>query len=495
MKQSLQLKLGTHLTMTPQLQQAIRLLQLSTLDLQQEIQQALDSNPMLESEADSGIAEQEEPSPRELSTQEPASPDQNSDSRKDVEDQSTADDWNQDIPNELPVDTQWDDVYSSSPSSSAPSAPADDSLGFEHFNSAPESLQQHLAWQLNLTALSDADKAIGTAIIDAIAPSGLLCMPLAEIIEGMDDVEEDEAHAVLTTIQQFDPAGVGACDLAECLMLQLRQLPAGTPWLQEARTIIGRHMALLGNRDFRTLMRRMRLKEPELGEVLKLIQTLNPRPGDAIEQEEAQYVVPDVIVSRHEDRWVVELNPETTPRLRINNEYASLIRRADNSSDNNYLRDNLQEARWFLKSLQSRNETLLKVASSIIEKQREFFEHGPESMKPMVLADVAEAIGMHESTISRVTTQKYMMTPQGIFELKYFFSSHVGTDTGEDASSTAIRAMIRKLIEAETPRKPLSDNKITQMLDGKGIKVARRTVAKYRESMNIPSSSERKRLV
>jgi len=481
MKQSLQLKLGTQLTMTPQLQQAIRLLQLSTLDLQQEVQSALDSNPLLEMDGD----EQHHGEAVEQNTQSEdpaatAAAGDNSDS-----------DWNQDIPEDLPVDTHWDDIYGGTSSYSAGEA---DEMALDQRNSIPDSLHDQLLWQLNLTALSPLDKLIGETLIDAINPRGFLEACTADLARGLD-ADEDEVLAVLKIIQQFDPAGCGARDLRECLLLQLQQLPAQTPWLEQACQVVDRHLDLLGKRDFRSLSRRTRLTEAQLGDVVRLIQTLNPHPGEAVGGEEPQYVVPDIVVSRRQQRWQVELNPETTPRLRINGDYAALIKRADNSSDNNFLRDHLQEARWFLKSLQSRNETLLKVATSIVEKQQGFFELGPEAMKPMVLADIAETIGMHESTISRVTTQKYMLTPRGVFELKYFFSSHVSTDSGEDASSTAIRALIRKLIDAELPRKPLSDNKITQELDKQGIQVARRTVAKYRESMGIPSSSERKRLV
>ncbi|MFD1215344.1 RNA polymerase factor sigma-54 [Microbulbifer celer] len=496
MKQSLQLKLGTQLTMTPQLQQAIRLLQLSTLDLQQEIQSALDSNPLLESEQDDHGSEAE---PQQQNQQQ-AEPQNNGQDSAGERSESTADsangtdgadgDWSSEIPDDLPVDTHWDDIYTSSSSYTGEG----DELSLDQRNAVSESLRDHLQWQLNLTALSDADKQIGELLIDAISTSGFLEIPTEELAAAQQ-VDEDEVLAVLKTIQQFEPVGCGARDLRESLLLQLQQLPDHTPWLPQALIVVEQYLDLLGKRDFRQLSRRTRLSEAQLGEVMRLIQTLTPYPGEAFGGEEPHYVVPDVIVSRKQQRWVVELNPETTPKLRINDTYAALIKRADNSSENNYLRDNLQEARWFLKSLQSRHETLLKVASCIVEKQQGFFEQGPEAMKPMVLANVAETIGMHESTISRVTTQKYMLTPRGVFELKYFFSSHVSTDSGEDASSTAIRALIRKLIDAEPPRKPLSDNKITQELDTQGIKVARRTVAKYRESMGIPSSSDRKRLV
>ncbi|USD20590.1 RNA polymerase factor sigma-54 [Microbulbifer variabilis] len=481
MKQSLQLKLGTQLTMTPQLQQAIRLLQLSTLDLQQEVQAALDNNPMLEADSEEQSVKVDENQPQSEQTPE--------NTTQPVEERELAEgDWDQAIPDELPVDSRWDDIYTNNSGSHEL-----DSSSYER-NSTSIGLQDHLRWQLNLTPLSEQDKWIGENLIDGIAPSGLLGTSVQDVATSLS-IDEDEVLAVLKAIQQFDPAGCGARDLKECLQLQLQQLPRNTPWLSQAQNIIEKHLDLLGKRDFRQLSRRTRLTEAQLGEAIRLIQTLNPSPGESYGGQEPDYVIPDIVVSRKTLRWHVELNAEITPKIRINDHYASLVKRADNSRDNNFLRDHLQEARWFMKSLQSRHETLLKVANCIVEKQQGFFEEGPEAMRPMVLADVAESIGMHESTISRVTTQKYMLTPRGVFELKYFFSSHVSTDSGEDASSTAIRALIRKLIDAETPRKPLSDNKITLELDKQGIKVARRTVAKYRESMGIPSSSERKRLV
>lgn len=345
-------------------------------------------------------------------------------------------------------------------------------------------------WQLNLTPMTDRDQIIALSIVDAVDPGGMLSLSAEEIHAGLssslDDLDLDEVNAVLRRIQQFDPPGVAAHDLQECLLIQLQQLPAETTHLESAITVIRDHLNLLGARDYKQLMRRTKLKEAELRDTILLIQTLNPRPGDLINSGEVEYIVPDVFVAKEQDRWTVRLNPDIAPRIRINPEYASLIKRADSSSDNTFLRDSLQEARWFLKSLQSRNETLLRVASSIVEKQRGFLEYGAEAMKPLVLHDVAEAVGMHESTISRVTTQKYMHTPQGIFELKYFFSSHVSTDSGGECSSTAIRAIIRKLINAENPRKPLSDSKIAELLAEQGIQVARRTIAKYRESLAIP---------
>ncbi|MEP1217172.1 MAG: RNA polymerase factor sigma-54 [Marinobacter sp.] len=508
MKASLQLKLGQSLTMTPQLQQAIRLLQLSTLDLQQEIQQALESNPMLETSEDDDnqnpeSAESESDAAETSSTEESNTA---SDSSADWDESENGPDWSSEtdspdtIPDDLPVDTAWDDIYQSAPASSARNDDENDN-DFETRNSPTETLHDHLEWQLNLTPLSERDQAIAHALMDAVDNHGYLTSPLEEIHSGMmdesddDPLEMDEVEAVLHRLQHFDPPGVFARDLQECLLIQLNQLPQETPWLAQARLVITHYINLLGNRDYAQLLRRSRLKEDQLRDVLALITALNPRPGDTLDQAEPDYVIPDVIVRKHNERWRVELNPEIAPRIRVNASYASLIKRADSSSDNTYLRDQLQEAKWFIKSLQSRNETLLKVATRIVEHQQGFLDHGEEHMKPLILSDIAQAVEMHESTISRVTTQKYMHTPRGIFELKYFFSSHVSTDEGGECSSTAIRAMIKKLIATETPKKPLSDSKIAAMLGEQGIKVARRTVAKYREAMHIPPSNERKRLV
>ena len=504
MKQSLQLKIGQQLTMTPQLQQAIKLLQLSTLDLQQEIQQALENNPMLdlneelETEGKTGN-DQEKINTEEVNFSDNVATKTDT---AETEGPSADSEWQENIPEELPVDTQWEDVYQSntaSTSSSSQTSSSNEDFDFDSRNSVIESLQDHLLWQLNLTRMSDVDRSIGIAIIDAIDDNGRLTQSPEQLHTSFNkdnpDIELDEVVAVLHGIQQFDPPGVAALDLQECLLIQLNQLAIDTPWLTEAKNIIDCHLPLLGNRDYAQLIRRSRLKEPDLREALKLIQSLNPNPGEMIASNTTEYIVPDVYVKNIKGRWVVELNPDIAPKLKINSDYASLVKRADNSDDNNFLRDNLQEARWFLKSLQSRNETLMKVATKIVERQLGFLEQGEEAMKPLVLHDIAEAVDMHESTISRVTTQKYMHTPRGIFELKYFFSSHVSTDSGGECSSTAIRAMIKKLIAAENPKKPLSDSKITVELGDRGIKVARRTIAKYRESLMIPPSNERKQLV
>ncbi|MDP2229074.1 MAG: RNA polymerase factor sigma-54 [Moraxellaceae bacterium] len=503
MKATLQLQIGQSLTMTPQLQQAIRLLQLSTLELQQEIQEALDSNPLLEAADDDGEpAEKIDDTPIDYAAAEELLA-RESAGGADTETPAELDiNSNEAIPDELPVDSLWEDVFSSgSANTGTGSGGEDDDNPLEARSAAPETLADHLAWQLNLTPFSDLDRAIGLVILDAIDERGYLMCSIDDLHSAVADpdnpeaVELDEVEAVLHRIQQFDPPGVAARDLRECLLIQLRQLPEDVSSRSDAMAIIRDHIELLGSRDFATLMRKLKLSEAGLKAAMSLIQTLNPNPGGRIGSvSETEYITPDVIVRRKHNRWTVELNPDNAPKLRVNANYASLVRRADSSADNTYLRNHLQEARWFIKSLQSRNETLLKVATCIVEHQRGFLEHGPEAMKPMVLRDIAEEVGMHESTISRVTTQKFMHTPRGILELKYFFSSHVSTTGGGEASSTAIRAMIKKLVAAEDARKPLSDNKIADLLLEQGIEVARRTIAKYRESLNIPPSNERKRL-
>lgn len=496
MKQSLQLKIGQQLTMTPQLQQAIRLLQLSTLDLQQEIQHALDSNPMLETE-ESELNSNAEASDTPTNSQ--AETNSNAESNQ-AEEAALDDTWNNDtIPTELATDSSWEDTYQAQASISNSHNSDNSDFDFDSRNSSTETLNDHLLWQLNLTPMSDRDRIIALAVIDAIEDSGMLSLSPEEIFQGLqpslEELEMDEVEAVRHRIQHFDPLGVGSADLRECLLVQLHQMSPATPWRLEAISVIDQHIKLLGTRDYAQIMRRSKLKEPQLRQTIELIQSLDPRPGDIIQTSDTEYITPDVFVAKEEGEWTVRINQDTAPKIRINEEYANLIKRADNSEQNNFLRDNLQEAKWFIKSLQSRNDTLMKVAACIVERQIDFFEHGPEAMKPLVLHDVAEVVDMHESTISRVTTKKYMHTPRGIFELKYFFSSHVSTTSGGECSSTAIRAVIKKLVAAENPKKPLSDSKIAALLAEQDIKVARRTIAKYREAMSIPPSNERKRLV
>lgn len=477
MKQGLQLRLSQQLAMTPQLQQAIRLLQLSTLELQQELQQALESNPLLEQ-----IDTHEEIDTRET---------------QDSETLDTADALEQkEMPEELPLDASWDTIYTAGTPSGTSGDYIDDELPV-YQGETTQTLQDYLMWQVELTPFSDTDRAIATSIVDAVDDTGYLTVPLEDILESMGDeeIDIDEVEAVLKRIQRFDPVGVAAKDLRDCLLIQLSQFDKTTPWLEEARLIISDHLDLLANHDFRTLMRVTRLKEDVLKEAVNLIQSLDPRPGQSIQTGEPEYVIPDVLVRKHNGHWTVELNSDSIPRLQINQHYASMCNNARNDDDSQFIRSNLQDAKWLIKSLESRNDTLLRVSRCIVEQQQAFFEQGEEYMKPMVLADIAQAVEMHESTISRVTTQKYLHSPRGIFELKCFFSSHVNTEGGGEASSTAIRALVKKLIAAENPAKPLSDSKLTSLLSEQGIMVARRTVAKYRESLSIPPSNQRKQLV
>lgn len=477
MKQGLQLRLSQQLAMTPQLQQAIRLLQLSTLELQQELQQALESNPLLEQ-----IDTHEEIDTRET---------------QDSETLDTADALEQkEMPEELPLDASWDTIYTAGTPSGTSGDYIDDELPV-YQGETTQTLQDYLMWQVELTPFSDTDRAIATSIVDAVDETGYLTVPLEDILEsiGDEEIDIDEVEAVLKRIQRFDPVGVAAKDLRDCLLIQLSQFDKTTPWLEEARLIISDHLDLLANHDFRTLMRVTRLKEDVLKEAVNLIQSLDPRPGQSIQTGEPEYVIPDVLVRKHNGHWTVELNSDSIPRLQINQHYASMCNNARNDGDSQFIRSNLQDAKWLIKSLESRNDTLLRVSRCIVEQQQAFFEQGEEYMKPMVLADIAQAVEMHESTISRVTMQKYLHSPRGIFELKYFFSSHVNTEGGGEASSTAIRALVKKLIAAENPAKPLSDSKLTSLLSEQGIMVARRTVAKYRESLSIPPSNQRKQLV
>lgn len=494
MKPSLQLKFSQQLTMTPQLQQAIKLLQLSTLDLQQEIQEALDSNPLLEVEEGSDEPQLE----KNNIDGDDVAQDAVTTASSDTLEAGDALEKN-DLPDELPIDSTWDEYYSASSAPAPGPSNNDDEQIFQ--GETTEDIQAHLLWQMRLTHFSDTDRAIATAIIDSIDESGYLTVTLDDILDSVnsEDMEEpvelDEVECVLKRIQMFDPIGSGSRTPQECLMVQLRQFSDDTPWLKEAKQLIEEYSDLLSSKDYRTLMRKSRLKEDQLREAMRLLQTLNPRPGSALITKEPEYVIPDVSVTKKNGRWVVELNPDSLPKLSVNQQYAAMSRRAKNSSDSQFIRSHMQEAKWFIKSLESRNDTLMKVANCIVQQQMGFFEHGPEMMKPMVLNDVAEMVDMHESTISRVTTQKYMHTPRGIFELKYFFSSHVATESGGECSSTAIRALIKKLVAAETPSKPLSDSKIAQLLAEQGIKVARRTIAKYRESLSIPPSNQRKSLI
>ena len=475
MKQSLQFRLGQQLTMTPQLQQAVRLLQLSTLELNTEIQQALEGNLMLEVDEPSENGTTGE-------SDQPENPD-NTTLMKET------------IPEELPVDAEWSSIYESTPYRNA--APSDEDYDMMASTAATTTLRDHLRWQTCLASFDRRQQAVAEAIIEGINDTGYFTGDLEDLAAGFADdaVNTELAREVLETIQTFDPAGVGARDLQECLLVQLQQLPAATPHRSGALRIVRDYFEALSKRNLALLKLRSGLDNDELKQALELVRHCSPRPGENFSTGDNHYVTPDVVVRKQNGRWLVEANPETLPKLRINSYYSSLIKRGDQSHDNQMMRDHLQEARWLLKSLHSRQETLLRVAHRIIEHQKAFLEHGPEAMKPLVMREIAEELELHESTISRAATNKYLLTPQGVFEFKYFFSSHVGSEDGDNHSSTAIRARIRKMIQDEQTGKPLSDNKITALLKKEGISVARRTVAKYRESMSIPSSSERKRMI
>lgn len=492
--------MSQHLAMTPQLQQAIRLLQMSTLELQVEIQQTLDSNVMLEALDDSAEVTDEPLNGTEASAGDDTySAEVLSEAVGGVDSENEDGDLHSlptEIPEELPVDSGWEDVYDGMPATQQ----AGDYQGRDNLDSngnAGESLQEHLLWQMRLTPFSETDQIIATTVIDAINEDGYLDGSIEDIHQALCaefDITPEEIEAVLHRIQHFDPVGVGARDVRECLLIQLRQSETASPYNVKAQELVSAHLDLLAERNYTQLMRSLHVDEGELDHIVRLIQGLQPRPGVQVERNDVAHVVPDIIVKKRNGRWRVELNMETAPALRINPRYAGLVRRADSSADNVTLKNHLQEARWFIKSLQSRNETLLKVATCIVERQRSFLERGEQAMQPMILRDIAEVVEMHESTISRITTQKYMHTPRGIFEFRYFFSSHVNMTGGGECSATAIRAKIKQLIAKELPLNPLSDRKIATLLLHEGIEVARRTVAKYRESLGLHSSGERKRL-
>ena len=482
MKLSIGLKVANSLSLTPQLQQAIRLLQLSSLELEQEIQIQLDSNPLLEK------LEEENHSMESLDT-----------IKEEQQEKELSESLNADhLPDELPVDTDWDDVYTHQ--SSAMERPEFEER--EDNRQGDVSLKSHMLEQINLLHFSPVDRLIAYCLVDALDEKGYLDAEIEEIIasvqhllEQMDyDVEEDEVIAVLKLIQRLDPIGIGSRNLAECLMVQVESLSELEPFRNEAILLL-KHYGLLLTNDLNKLIKQTGLNAEILRSAIDLLKTLKPYPGMEFENKDSDYQIPDVVVMKKDGHWHVQLNPDVMPKLRINPNYSGIIRRADQSDDNQYLRNQMLEAKNFIKSVDERHKTLLKVATCIVKHQRDFLEIGAEGMKPLILRDVADEVELHESTISRVTTNKFLLTPRGLFELKYFFSSHVSTTVGGEASSTAIRAKIKKLIADENPRKPLSDNIIANLLKEDGIDVARRTVAKYRESLHIPSSSDRKVLI
>lgn len=486
MKQSLSLRQGMGLTMTPALQQAIRLLQLSSLDLQMEIQQALDSNLMLEQDdAPDPAAEVlvdgiDAPAP---------SNEESSGMLEEVQIKET-------VPEDMPVDAEWQDVFDEHLPASASSSSDDDSLqDYLQANlHTATSLIEHLMMQARAAPFDEEEAVVAAHLIDAINDDGYLedWQGICERLGEAHGIGQACLEEVLREVQEFDPPGIAARDLAECLTLQLRQMPRSRPGRWAAMEIVETGLLNVARKDEAAIMRATGLTAEDVRLGLSLIRSLQPHPGRPFQAHESDYLMPDVIVTKKKGRWHVALNPEHMPKLRVNGRYQGFIKRADTSKDQLQLKQHLQEARYFINSLESRNETILRVSQCIVEEQRAFLEYGEEAMRPLVLRDVAQTLGIHESTVSRATANKYMLTPRGLYELKYFFSSHVSTTQGGVASATAIQAMIKRLVGAEEPAHPLSDSTLAELLLKEGIQVARRTVAKYREALHIPPSHERK---
>jgi RNA polymerase sigma-54 factor len=502
MKASLQLRLSQHLALTPQLQQSIRLLQLSTLELQQEVAMAVAQNPLLESEDEwiasplrvaadgSVIAQTAAPSAPEPMSGAAAGADGE---RVDGNESSqNSDDYNGLSSSDSNEASQWNlDDYGRSSGASD-----DDDLPPLQIHESTTTLRDHLMAQLRVTQASVRDRALITFLIESLDDDGYLTATLDEVLADLPaelDVDLDELSAALALLHSFDPAGVGARSASECLRLQLIRLP-DTPTRKVALEIVAHHLELLAARDFTRLRKQLKTTDDALRDAHALIRSLEPFPGAAYGKAEADYVVPDIMVRKTAQGWQAELNPEVVPRLRINHLYANILRNSRGDPGSGSLRQQLQEARWLIKNIQQRFETILRVAQAIVERQKNFFVHGEIAMRPLVLREIADTLGLHESTVSRVTTGKYMLTPFGTLEFKYFFGSHVSTDTGGAASSTAIRALIKQLIGAEDSKTPLSDSRIAELLAEQGFVVARRTVAKYREALKIPAVNLRKSL-
>ena len=489
MKPALQLKLSQHLALTPQLQQSIKLLQLSTVEMQQELERYLLENPMLERDDDGGnesfASAQQFDAPR---TEEGER-----EQRVEREERDARDDREQDVPM-TPSDVDDDRWTSDAGTFTGAGRDEDDDSDSHDVHAATISLRDHLGWQLGMTQLSERDRSLVRFLIEALDDDGYLSTPLEELWETLPpeyEIELEELEIALHHIQNFDPIGIGARSPKECLALQLKALPVDVVRAL-ALVIVEKHLELLAARDFTKIRRLTGCDDEILKAAQALIVSLNPRPGARFAQIEARYITPDVMVKKLKGKWTAYINPDAYPRLRINRLYAEIL--AKQRRGNGNLSGQLQEARWLIKNVQQRFETIHRVTQAIVDRQRQFFEHGEVAMRPLVLREIADILGLHESTVSRVTSQKYMATPRGIFELKYFFGSHVATDTGGACSATAIRALIKQLIGAEDGKKPLSDSQISEILGQQGIVVARRTVAKYRESLNIPPVNLRKTL-
>ncbi|HQR58021.1 MAG TPA: RNA polymerase factor sigma-54 [Azonexus sp.] len=489
MKPALQLKLSQHLALTPQLQQSIKLLQLSTVEMQQEIENYLLENPMLERDDDGGnesfASAQQYDAPR-------SDADERAD-RNEREERDARDDRELAAPG-APSDVDDDRWNSDAGTFTGAGRDDDDDSDAQDIHGSTPSLRDHLTWQMGVMQLSERDRSLVRFLIDALDDDGYLATPLAELLEGIPpeyEIELEDLEIALCHIQSFEPTGIGARSPQECLALQLKALPESSE-RQLALVIVEKHLELLAARDFARIRRLAECTEQALKAAHALIVSLDPRPGSRFAQMEARYITPDVIVKKLRGQWTAYINPDAYPRLRINRLYAEVLGRQRRGNGN--LTGQLQEARWLIKNVQQRFETIHRVTQAIVDRQRQFFEHGEVAMRPLILREIADILGLHESTVSRVTSQKYMATPRGIFELKYFFGSHVSTDSGGACSATAIRALIKQLVGAEDGKKPLSDSQLSEILGQQGIVVARRTVAKYRESLNIPPVNLRKTL-
>lgn len=487
LKQGLDIRIGQSLSMTPQLQQAIRLLQLSSIELETEIQQALEENPLLTTENEYELEAPNEPA----ATAEQAD-------RESSQETNHADNTNsivESIPDDLAVDAEWSDVFDVRSHNN--NSDTDLQSFLENQSGAGADLEAHLLWQVSMSNLSAIDKQIAEVIISCIDATGYLTEDLEDICARLENellIELDDVEVVLKFIQQLDPIGVGARDLRECMLLQLSHLPEDD-LTQKTTILVEKYLDLFEQRLYKDIKKRLKITQATLENMVGLLKTLDPKPGQQYSAAATDYIVPDVYVQKVRGQWLVTLNKNITPALQVNNLYAEMIGKDKDAPTNDYLKNNLQQAKWLIRSLDNRNHTILNVAQTIVERQSAFMQYGEQAMKPMVLRDIAEILDMHESTISRVTTNKYMHTPRGVYEFKYFFSSQLDTATGASCSSTAIRAMIKQLISEENQKSPLSDSRLTKLLKEQGINVARRTVAKYREAMSIPSSHERKVLV
>jgi RNA polymerase sigma-54 factor len=487
MKPTLQFKLSQHLTLTPQLQQSIRLLQLSTLELSQEIERIVQENPLLELDDAAGGDGLDYRNAASDGLVTPMS------DLVDIPDESSTGvhslDCDSDIKNS-PGELDW----FSDESVFRQARDDDDERDFPQQAAEPPSLREYLNAQLSLSQIPHRDRKIISLLIDSLDDDGYLVQDLEELVELLPPelaIDIDDLRIALEHLHHLDPPGVGARNLRECLVMQLRALPHGTPYRDEALLLVSDHLESLALRDFSAIKKKLRCDDECLRIIQQMITRLNPRPGMTFSSAVARYIIPDIIVTKISGSWVASLNPEAMPRLKINRLYADILKRCHDESARRLI-SQLHEAKWLIKNVHQRFNTILKVAAAVVERQRQFFEHGPVAMRPMVLREIADTLDLHESTISRVTTQKFMRTPRGIFELKYFFGSHVATESGGACSATAIRALIKQMVTAENSKKPLSDSQISEILGQQGIMVARRTIAKYRESMQIPPVNLRK---